>query len=109
MKKIIAIVAAGIVVLGMALGVVSFSGSSKVSFSTTYTETNKAGETVTTTNHTETGISTDKGITSRSTETTTVTNGSKTTETTKVTDGGKTTETTKVTETVKAPNAANHN
>ena len=70
-KKIIAIVATGAVLIAMALGLVSFKGSTQVSFNTSVTS--ESGVT-TTTSSTETSLSTDGGLSSQTTSTTTTTN-----------------------------------
>ena len=59
-KNIIAIAAGAIVLLGMSLGIVSFKGSSSVSFSSSVTT--EAGETTTTTRYAETSLGTNAGV-----------------------------------------------
>ena len=67
-KKIIAIVATGAVLIAMALGIVSFKGSTQVSFSTSVTS--ESGVTTTSTSSSETSLSTDAGLSATTTSST---------------------------------------
>ncbi len=64
-KKIIAIVASGVVLAAMALGLLSFKGSTQVSFSTSVTS--ESGVTTTSTSSTEASLSTDAGLSTKTT------------------------------------------
>ena len=67
-KKIIAIVSAGVVLAAMALGLLSFKGSTQVSFSTSVTS--ESGVTTTSTSSAETSLSTDAGLSAKTTSST---------------------------------------
>ncbi len=67
-KKIIAIAATGAVLIAMALGLVSFKGSTQVSFSTSVTS--ESGVTTTSTSSAETSLSTDAGLSAKTTSST---------------------------------------
>ena len=67
-KKIIAIAATGAVLIAMALGLVSFKGSTQVSFSTSVTS--ESGVTTTNTSSAETSLSTDAGLSAKTTSST---------------------------------------
>ena len=71
-KKIIAIVASGVVLAAMALGLLSFKGSTQVSFSTSVTS--ESGVTTTSTSSAETSLSTDAGLSAETTSSTQTTN-----------------------------------
>ena len=67
-KKIIAIAATGAVLIAMALGLVSFKGSTQVSVSTSVTS--ESGVTTTSTSSAETSLSTDAGLSAKTTSST---------------------------------------
>ena len=71
-KKIITIAATGAVLIAMALGLVSFKGSTQVSVSTSVTS--ESGVITTSTSSAETSLSTDAGLSAETTSSTQTTN-----------------------------------
>ena len=69
-KRIIAIAAGAIVLVGMALGVVGFKGEAKVSVTSESSYTTEAGITTTNIHNSETTFTTDAGATTKTSDTT---------------------------------------